>query len=237
MEAAVVLAGHHAVEPVLRRERRLRAQLVDDARRREIVVGIQPQRDRPRCERRGPPSGPGVLQPVGEGDLRVRRLLRALLGEQPLPARFVGRGTSGDRPSSPRTAPRRSAPAMNGPNVSPWSSAMWVPGPQSRSPHVMSPSSTYTMWSLLWPWAWIIMPGSHSARSERNRGEKSSHFSRTDAVWSPKSILRTSSHGTSSSRLNRGPSVMRPPRVATSSKHRRIPAPVPRAGPAAVRGS
>src|SRR5215467_9900682 len=61
------------------------------------------------------------------------------------------------------------------------------------------------MWSLLWPWAWIIIPGSHSASSERKRGEKSSHFSRTDAVWSPKSILRTSSQGTSSSRLNRGP--------------------------------
>ena len=62
------------------------------------------------------------------------------------------------------------------------------------------------MWLLLWPWAWIIIPGSHSAHSERNRGEKSSHFSRTDAVWSPKSILRTSSHGTSSRWLNRGPS-------------------------------
>src|SRR5436190_1369582 len=61
------------------------------------------------------------------------------------------------------------------------------------------------MWSLLWPWAWIIIPGSHSASSDRKRGEKSSHFSRTDAVWSPKSILRTSSHGTSSSCRNRGP--------------------------------
>src|SRR6476659_11376178 len=61
------------------------------------------------------------------------------------------------------------------------------------------------MWSLLCPWAWIIIPGAHSASSERKRGEKSSHFSRTEAVWSPKSSLRTSSHGTSSSRLNRGP--------------------------------
>ena len=41
--------------------------------------------------------------------------------------------------------------------------------------------------------------------SDRKRGEKSSHFSRTDAVWSPKSILRTSSQGTSSRWLNRGP--------------------------------
>ena len=35
-----------------------------------------------------------------------------------------------------------SAPAMNGPKVSPWSSAMCVPGPQCTSPHVMPPSST-----------------------------------------------------------------------------------------------
>ena len=75
---------------------------------------------------------------------------------------------------------------------------MCVPAGQCTSPHVMSPSSTNTTWSLLWPCGCTIMPGSHCAYSERKRCEKSSHFSRTDASWSPCRWRRTSCHFRSS---------------------------------------
>jgi hypothetical protein len=50
-EAAVVLAGHDAVEAVVGGERGLGPQLVDDRRRRQVVVGVHPQRDRAAPER------------------------------------------------------------------------------------------------------------------------------------------------------------------------------------------
>ena len=54
-EPAVVLARHHAVEPRVCGERRLRAKLGDDRGGVEAVVRVEPQRHRSRCKWR--PTG------------------------------------------------------------------------------------------------------------------------------------------------------------------------------------
>ena len=108
-------------------------------------------------------SGPRVLEPIGHVDRRVRELLRRRARRGTARTRRGRRETSAGRPSSPRTASTPSGPATKGPNVSPWSSAMCVPAAAVTSPHVISPSSTNTTWSLLWPCGCTIIPGSHSA--------------------------------------------------------------------------
>ncbi len=59
-----MLARHHAVEAVLDRERGLRAELVDDLRRRKVEMRIAPQRNRAGRERRGA-GGHRVLSLAG----------------------------------------------------------------------------------------------------------------------------------------------------------------------------
>ena len=98
-------------------------------------------------------------EPIRPRDRRVGERRDAALVEQTGEAFVVGRDRAGIAVHDlVEVAP--SGPAMIGPKTAPSSRVMCVPGPQIRSPTVISPATTKTKWSEAWPWRSTTMPGS-----------------------------------------------------------------------------